>query len=1802
MRSPLRYLLALLASAAPAALSSEAQAQAVTDGTAGAATSLPGPDFVVPHTLGTTSGTNLFHSFTSFDVPTGGSATFTGPAGYDNVISRVTGGATSTIDGLLISDVAGADFYFINPAGVVFGENAYVYVPAGFHVSTADSLGFANAAVLLASTSPGSTFSSAAPADFGFLGARIGDIDINASLVFAGPGLVEFVADSLTLDQAATIYIGMVNASDVQTAAPPDLVMDGTTITLDGYVASQTRDEAGGDLTFFADTLFVNGSGIGIITQSYGAGRSGDVNILADTATLTTSVQTYAYNVGDGGDVAITAATLNIGELNSIGSGIVTQSAPRTVATPAQIFQPGAGGNITVNAADLRLINGSIITSSTPVRLSGGQVLDIRESLMGTSGDLSINADRMVLRQSSIGTSSAATTYVSAIGPVQAFFGDGFDLSAVQQPSDLPTFAAPGDIVINAAEYLRLIEGSSIRSEGFVSDSGSIEINAPELTVRGGAFEETLMLYDPEVGGLVPTTYAFQQPSIISTSVYDVGDGGAITIVTDDLQLLDGGRIESTTGISPPRTENGFSQPNLFPFAAGAGGIIDITAQTVTIAGGIVPSQTVLAGTGENDYGPFAASGLFATSFAGGGTGGSIVLNAGDVGISSGGELNATALADGDGGQVFVHADTLALSYAIITAQTVGAGAGGPVLIEATTSVETNAGLIFANTTGPGSAGSLSITAPSLNILNGSFVETNTFGDGEGGNLSLLGDVVLIEDSLVSSGSLAAGDSGDMTISVTTLLDLVRSNLLVGTNETGDAGEVRLSAPTINVTNTYITAGTMQGGAGGSIFITGDNMSVFGLAPDLGDLVEGPTISGGVSATAWGSGQGGNITIDLAGSLFIGDGAAISTGASGTGSSGDINITASVVEAVKSPPATSDELPKIAILSETAGEGDAGTIRIDALSLVLDQARITADTVGAGRGGSVLIDATQTELLNDSVIASRVWADGPGGLVRISGATLDIIGGGGIVVDTSGTGAGGNAEIAVDALYLDLESKGGFGISTSTTGLGNAGNVTIDAGLIDIVNGNVTSQAEGDGSGLSGNAGAIVGNFDLLRLGAGEISSSTSASGDAGAVTLTGRRVEMTGALGASIRTESIGGETAGKAGPITISLTEALVVEGGNILSGTQGAGNAGAINITAPSIELRHASQIDSGTTLGSGDSGSVTISGDALVLDEMSSITTTTEEGGAAGAITINVGAIQLLAGSVITSNAEVPPGSPGTSGAAGDIHIAANSLIISGYAATGAELIHSNIGAFAGPGAGKAGNVAIVADSVQLLDGGTITAFSNNQFDGGVVTIEAQTVEVRGAAPDIYAGLPAGFGMYISTPDIGLNSAFITDTFATGAAGTIIVRAQNISFVDGGMARTNTSSSGRGGTIIICPDGTLLIAGEGSALVANSSAGSTGNAGTIGVRADEVVLEDGGRITVASAGSGRGGQVIVQAHIFNMTNAGGAGPATAINTLVSGAAGAGSLEGAGQVAILAGEMNVVGGSVVTTDTTGSAPAGRIVIRAGELNLEGADTLVSSASTSSNRGNAGVIDIAARNLTIDGARISTLSQTGSGGQVILAVDEQLILNQGEITTQVRGSTSDSNAGDILIGLRPSTLSFTDPCEGVCAPFDPFSLVPAPNPSDGIPDVLVNEGGRIVGSAEVGRGGAVVIVADSIVNNGLIQSDPDSGIDVSSVSGIDGTTSVTGAEFVLPNFVIAPDTDFRSMCEAQQRGLESNFTEALGVRPFDPTTPSFTPYGEDNEQVAEAETLATCSAEARASTETRERRRWFRLRGGAN
>jgi filamentous hemagglutinin family protein len=159
-----------------------AHAEVVLDGSLGPTNALPGPQFDIRAKYGKLVGNNLFQSFQSFNLSPAETATFSGPVHTENVISRVTGGTLSHIDGTVrIMDMPKANFYFINPAGIIFGEHAKLDLPASAHFSTASTLRLQDGGSFSATTPQTSLLTVAPPNAFGFLSDAPASITVTGS-------------------------------------------------------------------------------------------------------------------------------------------------------------------------------------------------------------------------------------------------------------------------------------------------------------------------------------------------------------------------------------------------------------------------------------------------------------------------------------------------------------------------------------------------------------------------------------------------------------------------------------------------------------------------------------------------------------------------------------------------------------------------------------------------------------------------------------------------------------------------------------------------------------------------------------------------------------------------------------------------------------------------------------------------------------------------------------------------------------------------------------------------------------------------------------------------------------------------------------------------------------------------------------------------------------------------------------------------------------------------------------------------------------------------------------------------------------------------------------------------------------------------------------------------------------------------------------------------------------------------------------------------------------------------------------
>ncbi|MEO1389563.1 MAG: CHAT domain-containing protein [Cyanobacteria bacterium J06634_6] len=130
-------------------------------------------------------GSNLFHSFDTFNVETGSTASFLTTPTIQNVLSHITGGPSS-IDGLLQVLGGQADLYLINPSGILFGPNIQLNLPGSLTAATASDVAFGEhwlSAVLGEQSLYGDLLGS--PTAYAFSGSgpvvNLGDLTLGAS-------------------------------------------------------------------------------------------------------------------------------------------------------------------------------------------------------------------------------------------------------------------------------------------------------------------------------------------------------------------------------------------------------------------------------------------------------------------------------------------------------------------------------------------------------------------------------------------------------------------------------------------------------------------------------------------------------------------------------------------------------------------------------------------------------------------------------------------------------------------------------------------------------------------------------------------------------------------------------------------------------------------------------------------------------------------------------------------------------------------------------------------------------------------------------------------------------------------------------------------------------------------------------------------------------------------------------------------------------------------------------------------------------------------------------------------------------------------------------------------------------------------------------------------------------------------------------------------------------------------------------------------------------------------------------------
>ena len=328
---------------------SSTQAQVTSDGTVNTQVTQNGN--AVEITGGETRGSNLFHSFQEFSISTNNEAFFNNADNIANIFSRVTGGNISSIDGLIRAN--DTNLFLINPAGILFSENARLDIGGSFYGSTADSILFEDGEFNAVDNLQQPVLTINAPIGLNFRDEP-GDI-VNRS--FAQNDLGDFTGLEVASGQTLALVGGDINFEAGEATA------SGGNIHLGGLVeAGIVELNEDGSLSFpqdvtLADITLNNAADVDV--RGMGGG-----NITVDAQNLTLEGGEFGKSLIRGG---IRSAINPEAQAGDVFINVTENISLNNSTIANQVASEGVGnsGNIIINTGSLELVNGGKVDAST---------------------------------------------------------------------------------------------------------------------------------------------------------------------------------------------------------------------------------------------------------------------------------------------------------------------------------------------------------------------------------------------------------------------------------------------------------------------------------------------------------------------------------------------------------------------------------------------------------------------------------------------------------------------------------------------------------------------------------------------------------------------------------------------------------------------------------------------------------------------------------------------------------------------------------------------------------------------------------------------------------------------------------------------------------------------------------------------------------------------------------------------------------------------------------------------------------------------------------------------------------------------------------------------------------------------------------------------------------------------------------------------------------------------------------------------------------------------------------------------
>lgn len=911
-------------------MNSAVYAEIITDGSLGANTTLSG-SMQIPQSLGTTVGNNLFHSFNRFNINTGESATFTGNNSLANVISRVTGGQVSTINGLLQSTIGNANFYFINPAGVVFGANAQIDVPSAFYVSTADTLRFIDGSQFNASNPAASQLSIAEPTGFGFLNNQGGNITVQDSILdFKTGSTASLSAHNVTISNGQltnpsgtlNVYATGDTVSELPINSPVTQPLTGRIELNTGNL--NTNGDPGGTINIQGGDIVMSNES-SVTADSEGSGNAGGISIKGNSLSLINAsrINSHAGDTGNGGNITIdTNAVLIDGQSNGF-AGISSSTFDDV------IVNAGNAGNISVKTNNLTLSNGGYISSDAWGSGNAGKiVIDANNVLIdgqssaftgilsntfneamtnaGKASNVSVNTNNLTvtnggqISSDTWGIGNAGNVAIKAANTLLDGQGNDTRISSSSWNGVIDNAGNAGNVSITGNNVIVLNRGQISSATNGTGNADSINIKADNVLVDGQGNKNFTGIHS----------------DTLNETLTDSGNAGSVTIKANNINVVNNGQIASDT------------------WGSGQAGNISINADNITVDG-----------QGKN---------AFITSSSRN----KILANAGNAGLL---DIKGNNLSVSNKGRI----ETL----------TSGTGNAGDINITQNNTISVqNSASIKSSTSGAGSGGQITLSAPVINVDNASIsAEASAKSQGQTGdinitagqtiNLSNQGKISLKNDANIANPAVIKSSS--ITLSAP---DINLNNSEITTAATGnvDASDININfSNTLNLDPSFITT-TANTGNGGNINIVG------GQLINLQD-------SGFLTSVSGANSNGGNINVTTD-YLIMQTGVIQANAVGGSGGNISLNLKALIPSfnslfLAGSKIAWFPFIPGLNVIQAASENGVSGTINVTS-----PQFDISASVSGLDSEPLIIPNIDKNQCQSSAMLGSTLTRGGQGGI------------------------------------------------------------------------------------------------------------------------------------------------------------------------------------------------------------------------------------------------------------------------------------------------------------------------------------------------------------------------------------------------------------------------------------------------------------------------------------------------------------------------------------------------------------------------------------------------------------------------------------------------------------------------------------------------------------------------------------------------------------------------------------------------------------------------------------------------------